>query len=218
MHRCLAQTVLFLSGKLKYNILEVMNMRKMLKENKGFSLVELLVAILIMAVIAGTAITLFGGVLNSSRQSADEETAESIKRAILTYMNSTNDVNLTCLGFDSAAGESPAGTSTSISSAKLIDYLGLEITIPATGAPTFKKPANAPTTINVPSSGVTREASDIKGTYGPFLDLTKDMNPKTPGTTGWMIYIDRNMQVVTVKTTSTKDATDAMVYFTTGQS
>ncbi|NLV62146.1 MAG: type II secretion system protein, partial [Clostridiaceae bacterium] len=54
-------------------------MKKMLKQNKGFSLVELLVAILIMAVIAATAITLFGGVLGSSRENADKETAENIK-------------------------------------------------------------------------------------------------------------------------------------------
>jgi type IV pilus assembly protein PilA len=77
-------------------------MKKMLKQNKGFSLVELLVAILIMAVIAGTAITLFGGVLGSSRENADKETAENIKRAILTYMNMTNDTNLNCLGMSQA--------------------------------------------------------------------------------------------------------------------
>ncbi|NLN66361.1 MAG: prepilin-type N-terminal cleavage/methylation domain-containing protein, partial [Clostridiaceae bacterium] len=95
-------------------------MKKMLRENKGFSLVELLVAILIMAVIAGTAITLFGGVLNSSRENADKETAESIKRAVLTYMNSTNDVALSCLAVTSATTKSKS----------LIEYLGLEITIP----------------------------------------------------------------------------------------
>jgi type IV pilus assembly protein PilA len=72
-------------------------MKKMLKENKGFSLVELLIALLIMAVIAGTAITLFGGVLDSSKVGADRETAEAIKRAILTYMNATNDTDFSCI-------------------------------------------------------------------------------------------------------------------------
>jgi type IV pilus assembly protein PilA len=56
-------------------------------------LVELLIALLIMAVIAGTAITLFGGVLDSSKIGADRETAEAIKRAILTYINASNDTN-----------------------------------------------------------------------------------------------------------------------------
>jgi len=169
-------------------------MRKMLKENKGFSLVELLVAILIMAVIAGTAITLFGGVLNSSRENADKETAESIKRAILTYMNSTNDVNLSCLDVSD-------GVTTSD---ELIQYLGLQITIPTAGAPTFKRPGS------VDSSRVTEipspvaddnEASDIKGDFGPFLDLTKDFSPKKPGTKGWIITIDEKMQVVHVEST-----------------
>ena len=40
----------------------------MLKQNKGSSLIELLVAILIMAVVAGTAIMLVRGVISSSRK------------------------------------------------------------------------------------------------------------------------------------------------------
>ena len=192
-------------------------MRKMLKENKGFSLVELLVAILIMAVIAGTAITLFGGVLNSSRENADKETAESIKRAILTYMNSTNDVNLTCLGFNADEAESEDGEDTSVSSEKLIQYLGLEITIPtgSTGDPTFVKPSTVTASITAPDGE--KEASDLPGTFGPFLDLTKDFNPKAPGTTGWTIYIDRTMQVVTVEATDGEDdSPEANVFFVTG--
>ena len=87
-------------------------MKKILKQNKGFSLVELLIALLIMAVIAGTAITLFGGVLETSKGGADRETAESIKRAILTYVNATNDTDLNALGI-----------STTNSSSKLINAL-----------------------------------------------------------------------------------------------
>lgn len=198
MHHCLAQTVLFLSGKLKYNILEVMNMRKMLKENKGFSLVELLVAILIMAVIAGTAITLFGGVLNSSRENADKETAESIKRAILTYMNSTNDVNLSCIGVNSS------GTGDATNSEDLIRYLGLQISIPtsSTGTCTFKAPGSLPDgkdTTPPAAAKAQKEASDITGDFGPFLDLTKDFNPKEPDTIGWKITIDKELQIVYVE-------------------
>ena len=171
-------------------------MRKMLKENKGFSLVELLVAILIMAVIAGTAITLFGGVLNSSRENADKETAESIKRAVLTYMNSTNDVNLSCLKIDGThtteASRTPSDT--------LIKYLGLEITIPKTTSDnvTYRYPGTSATAAATPGSTVTKEASDFAGTFGPFLDLTKDMAPKAPSTLGWIINIDTTLQVVDV--------------------
>lgn len=187
-------------------------MRKMLKENKGFSLVELLVAILIMAVIAGTAITLFGGVLNSSRKNADNETAESIKRAILTYMNSTNDVDISCLGVASS------GTT----SEHLIRSLGLEIDIHTTGdnGVTYTRPGGitadqAP----FPTANISVDSSDIKGKFGPFLDASKDMTaPTTPGTDGWIIKIDENLQVVTVEASTTDDSEDPTVRFESGVS
>jgi type IV pilus assembly protein PilA len=183
-----------------------MNMKKMLRENKGFSLVELLVAILIMAVIAGTAITLFGGVLNSSRENADKETAESIKRAVLTYMNSTNDVNLSCLNVSD-------GTDSSL----LIEYLGLQVTIPTddTTDVSYDWPGTV-TSATTPGTGVRKDPSDFTGTFGPFLDLTKDMAPKTPNTQGWIIDIDSDMQVVDVQTTDVE--ADAVVSFVSSSS
>ena len=57
-------------------------------------MVELLIALLIMAIIAATAITLFGGVHGTARGGADRETADAIKRAILTPMNAANDPDL----------------------------------------------------------------------------------------------------------------------------
>lgn len=175
-------------------------MKKMLNQNKGFSLIELLVAILIMAVIAGTAIMLFGGVLNSSRESADQETAENIKRAILTYMNMTNDTNLSCLGADN---------STSINSSKVIYALACKIDLGKSDASKvqFTVPDNAKfQSSDVPTESETKiESSDIKGTYGPYLDATKDMNPTTPGTVGWRIEIDEDAQVVIVKAVTDDD-------------
>jgi len=176
-------------------------MKKMLKQNKGFSLIELLVAILIMAVIAGTAIMLFGGVLSSSRESADEETAENIKRAILTYINMTNDVNLSCLGVtDSESG--------SEKSENIIQKLSCTIKIGDSdndGKVTFTVPKNVD--IDQPDAieKTKIEASDIKGTVGPFLDASKEMTPKTPGKKGWQIVIDQNAQVVTVEAADDED-------------
>ena len=149
-------------------------MKKMLKQNKGFSLVELLVAILIMAVIAATAITLFGGVLRSSREGADEETAESIKRAVLTYMSMTNDTDLSCLGL-SDGGDSEL----------LIDSLACIIEIDD-AVVNLNPPANVDDfeTPEPDEGSVEVNPSDIKGEFGPFLDASKDMTPKTPGTNG----------------------------------
>lgn len=179
-------------------------MRKILKENKGFSLVELLVAILIMAVIAATAIALFGGVLDSSRKSADEETAESIKRAILTYMNMSNDVDLNAIDV--------AHNSDSID---LIKKLCCTITIKDSASGNTKDATfKASTLVTVtPPTDVTGkgDASDLSGDYGPFLDPTKDLTTKTPGTNGWAIDIDTKAQVITVKTV--EDAKDAIVKF-----
>ena len=174
-------------------------MKKMLKQNKGFSLIELLVAILIMAVIAGTAIMLFGGVLSSSRESADEETAENIKRAILTYINMTNDVNLSCLGVTETGSEN---------SENIIQKLSCTIKIGDSdndGKVTFTVPKNVD--IDQPDAieKTKIEASDIKGTVGPFLDASKEMTPKTPGKKGWQIVIDQNAQVVTVEAADDED-------------
>lgn len=171
-------------------------MKKMLKQNKGFSLIELLVAILIMAVIAGTAIMLFGGVLGSSRESADKETAENIKRAILTYMNLTNDTNLSCI-----AGLDGSGKTNAINASELVKKLACRIDIGKSteGKTIFHKPENAKFTDSIGEVSGGIEGSDITGEYGPFLDASKDMVPQQPGKKGWKIVIDEDTQVVTVE-------------------
>ena len=175
-------------------------MRKILKENKGFSLVELLVAILIMAVIAATAIALFGGVLDSSRKSADEETAESIKRAILTYMNMSNDVDLSAIDVGH-------GSKSELLVGKLCCTITLDDDDDRTASFNHSTLITA-TAIPTVKAG---QASDIPGTYGPFLDPTKELTTKTPGTNGWAIDIDKDAQVITVK--AVENEADAIVKF-----
>ncbi|ANX01158.1 methylation domain-containing protein [Thermoclostridium stercorarium subsp. leptospartum DSM 9219] len=163
-------------------------MKKLLKQNKGFSLVELLVAILIMAVIAATAIMLFGGVLNSSKTRADAETAENIKRAILTYMNLTNDTDLSCLGVDENNPDD------------LIRKLSCIIKIEESGEISFAIPSNAVFKEEDLSAGDKKaDGTDIPGEYGPFLDGSKDMKPQAPDKVGWKINVDVKTQVVTVE-------------------
>jgi len=174
-------------------------MKKMLKQNKGFSLIELLVAILIMAVVAGTAIMLFGGVLSSSRESADKETAENIKRAILTYMNLTNDDDLSCLRGKSGDGDDAALLD--INSLDLLKKLACSIDIgkSASGKVTFTKPSNAKFTDSISEVSGGIDDTDITGTFGPFLDAAKPFEPQQPGLKGWKITIDVKAQVVTVE-------------------
>lgn len=160
-------------------------MKKLLKENKGFSLVELLIALLIMAVIAGTAITLFGGVLETSKVRADNETAESIKRAILTYMNASNDTDLSCLGVADGDDED----------AVLIDRLSKKITIEDTVTVTDSEG----TTTDLTSATV--DPNDIKGKYGPFFEKSV-IEPAQNATDGWKIEVDPLTMIISVEATS----------------
>ncbi len=153
-------------------------MKRILKESKGFSLVELLIALLIMAVIAGTAITLFGGVLETSKGGADREAADSIKRAILTYMNASNDLDLSALGML---------TSTSDDDLILALVNVTEIT--------------DTTATNAGATDPVRNNSDVNGKYGPFLE--KQSMPTQNKMKGWNIKINTVTQVITVEAVET---------------
>jgi type IV pilus assembly protein PilA len=147
-------------------------MKKMLRNRKGFSLVELLIALLIMAVIAAVAITLFGGVLGSSKVSADKETAENIKRQVLLYMNQSNDVGLLETG-------TAAGT-------------------PATDSLALITKLSNPLIISGNANGDGPDGT-LSGTYGPYFDVSKRNLPQQANMKAWAIVVNKATQVVTVK-------------------
>lgn len=68
---------------------------KKLKNEKGFSLVELLIVIAIMGVLAVIAFNMFGGVLAGSKKSADVQQGKQIEKGLLTYCMETADWKLT---------------------------------------------------------------------------------------------------------------------------
>lgn len=157
-------------------------MKGFFKQRKGFSLVELLIALLIMAIIAGTAITLFGGVLETSKGGADRETADAIKRAILTYMNAANDPDLSAL----------KGAKTKAQD--VVNQLACKITISGTTSSSVQ--------IDGTTAGVAGTATDdeIDGVYGPFLE-EYGITPKQDGMTAWDIDVDSINQIITVSPT-----------------
>ncbi|MDP4183058.1 MAG: type II secretion system protein [Bacillota bacterium] len=75
-------------------------MRKMLKSKKGFSLIELLIVVAILAILAAISINLFGGVLKKQKTKSDAGAASYVQTAIQTYINETDDSGLTLVGSD----------------------------------------------------------------------------------------------------------------------
>ena len=67
---------------------------KKIKNEKGFSLVELLIVIAIMGVLAVIAFNMFGGVLQGSKKSADAQQGKQIEKALLTYCIESGDWGL----------------------------------------------------------------------------------------------------------------------------
>ncbi len=174
---------------------EVSKMNKLLRNNKGFSLVELLIALLIMAVIAAVAITLFGGVLQSSKSSADKETAENIKRQLLTYINISGDEDLSTLGVTFSSGIGTAN------SQAVINYLTQKIRIasPAGGRTVAFASIQTDGSTGAYGTPVIAVGTDaIDGDYGPFLDGTKILTPAEKDKLSWTITYNTGLQRITV--------------------
>jgi type IV pilus assembly protein PilA len=76
-------------------------MKKMLKNKKGFSLIELLIVIAIMGVLAVIAFSMFSGVVANSRKKADRTQATNIQKALVAYIVDTGDAALTSLKVNS---------------------------------------------------------------------------------------------------------------------
>jgi type IV pilus assembly protein PilA len=97
-------------------------MKKELKNNKGFSLVELIVVIAIMAVLVGVLAPQFMKYVESSRQSTDIDNLQSMKTAIETEATeqlATGTFTITVDGTNKTATAAKTGdTSWSLSTMK----------------------------------------------------------------------------------------------------
>ncbi|MCX8129998.1 MAG: type II secretion system GspH family protein [Clostridia bacterium] len=101
---------------------KVMDSKKVLKSNKGFSLVELMIVLGILAIIAVISIVAFGNVLDNSRLKADMQQAQNIEKAIQTYISETDDWDLSGLGV--ADGDDTADAITALVNGVTLDVDG----------------------------------------------------------------------------------------------
>lgn len=159
---------------------------KKLKNNKGFSLVELLIVIAIMGVLAVIAFNMFGGVLTNSKKRADDQQAKNIEKAILTYCIDSNDWNLDGAKDDAGAAITMKG----ISGHDLIQIL-MEPIFDAEG-----KEFGPYLSLKDPEKLITDDVN--ANAYDPQWNTEKGGDY-----TGWKIQVFPDKQSVKVETTKT---------------
>ncbi len=165
-------------------------MKRLIKNNKGFSLVELLIVIAIMGVLAVIAFNMFGGVLTSSKKKADDQMAQNIAKGILTYCIDSNDWKL-----DQAASTSGGG----IGTAGLRTKSGINVVLTLTDKVYVNSKDYGPYfTLKDPSKTIT-DAGNIAA-------LSPQWNKKSGGDyEGWKIDVYPDSQNVTCVPSITSD-------------
>ena len=86
-----------------------------MKNNKGFSLVELIIVIAIMAILVGVLAPQLIKYIEKSKVSADTQAADSVHTAVLTAMMDPEVVNLS--SYNTAATMTGAHSATSLTTA-----------------------------------------------------------------------------------------------------
>lgn len=67
-------------------------MKKIRKDNRGFSLIELIVVILIMAIISGAAVIALGSIFSTKTKAAAQSVQDALKQARVDAITRDNDI------------------------------------------------------------------------------------------------------------------------------
>lgn len=120
------------------------------KNTKGFTLVELMIAVTIIAVLAVIGVTVYGGVQKSARNSRRQADIEAISKALEARIN--NKPNENCLNAGAGSYCAPLGTW----------FAGGAVpTDPSTGAQYNSLPGNGATAYNICAALETSPASSF---------------------------------------------------------
>ena len=108
-----------------------------MKSNKGFSLVELIIVIAIMAILVGVMAPQLIKYIEKSKVSADTQAADAVHTAILTAMMDPEVVNKQ--GYNSSSVLTSAMSVTGLTNTDVIGSAALEILGESTGAAVNKR-------------------------------------------------------------------------------
>ncbi|MCX7921620.1 MAG: type II secretion system GspH family protein [Clostridia bacterium] len=175
-----------------------LSMKKMLKNKKGFSLIELVIVIAILAVLAAVGITMFPRIAGQSRETADETQANRIKDAIAMYIAASGDMDLNNMNLMAQYTDNPGpGINVTRTAPITEDTAGAQELV-ATLQNIIFDPVGVLTT-----APGTRQ-------FGPYLekknaaantvpDLIEGYAPQTNGMFGWDINVNATTGNVTVR-------------------
>ncbi len=153
-----------------------------MKNNKGFSLVELIIVIAIMAILVGVMAPQLIKYIEKSKVSADTQVADSVHTAVLTAMMDPEVVNNTSYQTEWTALSNGAKNVTDLSSSSPIGSAALEIMDLTTGSDIandlksagaseveFQIVGNNKVSVWIPNTD-SRGSKDTSGTYAIVVD------------------------------------------------
>ncbi|MDR0305829.1 MAG: prepilin-type N-terminal cleavage/methylation domain-containing protein [Chitinispirillales bacterium] len=126
-------------------------MTKLLKNKKGFTLVEVIVVAVIVLILAAVAIPLYNGYIRDSRIASLENAAGSIASGVGAAVQTNNAVEITTAATDTSAGLITIGTGANTS----------QIIIPKGMLVTFDTPAAGDVTLSYINTAIAATAPAV---------------------------------------------------------